>query len=87
MLRADMDALPIQVATGCEQSDSNGPRGQVVGHVLQLPVAPVTAVALMMCFLLRVMAIRRGWRLPVAKMSVPRDHKAANIDSKDNKRL
>jgi len=39
----------------------------VVGHVLNLPVAPVTAVALISCFSLRVMAIRRGWRLPVAK--------------------
>jgi uncharacterized membrane protein YeiH len=59
----------------------------VVGHVLQLPIAPVTAVALMTCFLLRVVAIRRGWRLPVAKMSVPRDQKAANADSKDSKRF
>ena len=41
----------------------------VVGHMLQLPVAPVTAVALISCFSLRVMAIRRGWRLPVAKIS------------------
>ena len=39
----------------------------VIGHTLQLPVAPVTAVALMLCFWLRVMAIKRGWRLPVAK--------------------
>ena len=58
----------------------------VVGHTLQLPVVPVTAVALISCFLLRVMAIRRGWRLPVAKMSAPPD-KAANIDSKDGNRL
>jgi uncharacterized membrane protein YeiH len=40
----------------------------VIGHLLQLPVAPVTAVALVACFLLRVMAITHGWRLPVAKI-------------------
>lgn len=39
----------------------------VVGHMLQLPVAPVTAVALISCFSLRVMAMKRGWRLPVAR--------------------
>ena len=41
----------------------------VIGHALQLPVAPVTAVALTLCFSLRVMAIRYGWGLPVAKIT------------------
>jgi uncharacterized membrane protein YeiH len=41
----------------------------VIGHMLQLPVTPVVAVALVSCFLLRVMAIKRGWRLPVAKIA------------------
>lgn len=41
----------------------------VIGHMLQLPIAPVTALALISCFLLRVMAIRHGWRLPVAKIT------------------
>lgn len=59
----------------------------VVGHMLQLPVAPVTAVALMSCFLLRVMAIRHGWRLPIANMGGRRDPKGANVDSKDSKRF
>ena len=45
----------------------------VVGHVLDLPVAPVMAAALISCFSLRVMAIKRGWRLPVAKISDPED--------------
>ena len=40
----------------------------VVGHLLQLPVALVAAVALISCFALRVMAITHGWRLPVAKI-------------------
>jgi len=39
----------------------------VVGHALRLPEVPVTAVALVLCFSLRVMAIRYGWRLPTAK--------------------
>src|SRR6202165_4337958 len=45
----------------------------VVGHMLQLPDAPVMAVAVILCFPLRVMAIRRGWRLPVAKIRDPDD--------------
>jgi uncharacterized membrane protein YeiH len=40
----------------------------VVGQLLHWPQAPVTAVALLACFTLRVLAIRRGWRLPVAKI-------------------
>jgi uncharacterized membrane protein YeiH len=55
----------------------------VVGHMLQLPVAPVTAVAVIFCFSLRVVAMRRGWRLPVAKFNDrhnPNDAKAASND-------
>jgi uncharacterized membrane protein YeiH len=40
----------------------------VVGQLLHWPQAPVTALALLACFTLRVLAIRRGWRLPVAKI-------------------
>jgi uncharacterized membrane protein YeiH len=47
----------------------------VVGQMLQLPVAPVT-VAVISCFSLRVMAIRHGWRLPVAKI---KDHPDPNV--------
>jgi uncharacterized membrane protein YeiH len=43
----------------------------VAGHMLQLPEAPVTAAAVIVCFLLRVMAIRHGWRLPVARFDRP----------------
>jgi uncharacterized membrane protein YeiH len=55
----------------------------VVGHMLGFPVAPVTAVALILCFSLRVMAMRRGWRLPVAKFNDrhnPNVEKAASND-------
>ncbi len=38
----------------------------VVGHVLHLPPVPTTIVGASVCFLLRVLALRHGWRLPVA---------------------
>lgn len=59
VLRADLYAVAALVAAAMV----------VIGHMLQLPVAPVTAVALISCFLVRVVAIRRGWRLPVAKIN------------------
>ncbi len=55
----------------------------VIGHTLRLPVAPVTAVALILCFWLRVMAIRHGWRLPVATFSDQPDSTASSGRSKD----
>ncbi|KGM57766.1 membrane protein [Lysobacter arseniciresistens ZS79] len=42
----------------------------VAGHWLGLPVMPVAVVGAVLCFGLRYMAIRHGWRLPVAQ---PRD--------------
>jgi uncharacterized membrane protein YeiH len=59
VLRADLYAVAALVAAATV----------VVGHVFELPVAPVTAVASISCFLLRVMAIKRGWQLPVAKLA------------------
>lgn len=38
----------------------------VVGHSLQMPAAPVAVSGATLCFLVRWLAIRRGWRLPVA---------------------
>ena len=38
----------------------------VVGHAFELPSAPVAMVGAGLCFALRSMAIRRGWRLPLA---------------------
>jgi uncharacterized membrane protein YeiH len=54
----------------------------VIGHMLQLPVAPVALVALISCFSLRVMAIRRGWRLPVAKIRDRHDPSVSKVGSK-----
>jgi uncharacterized membrane protein YeiH len=58
----------------------------VIGHTLELPVAPVTAVALILCFWLRVMAIRHGWRLPVAKFRNQDSSNVAEGDSKDRQK-
>ena len=38
----------------------------VVGDALTLPAAPVAMTGAVLCFLLRWLAIRRGWRLPVS---------------------
>lgn len=38
----------------------------VAGHLLDLPVVPTAISAAIVCFALRLMAIRRGWNLPVA---------------------
>jgi uncharacterized membrane protein YeiH len=55
----------------------------VIGHALQLPRAPVTAAALIFCFWLRVMAIRHGWRLPVAKFDDRHNSNVADPGSDD----
>jgi uncharacterized membrane protein YeiH len=58
VLRAELYAVAALVAAAIV----------VAGELLHWPVAPVTAAALLACFTLRVLAIRRGWRLPVAKI-------------------
>lgn len=72
VLRADLYAVAALAAAAIV----------VIGHMLQLPVAAVTAIALISCFLLRVMAIRRGWRLPVAKWVERQDLRNQKEDSK-----
>jgi len=39
----------------------------VVGHLLNLPPTATTMAGALLCFGLRLMAIRHGWRLPIAK--------------------
>jgi uncharacterized membrane protein YeiH len=39
----------------------------VIGDLLQLPSAPVTIAGAALCFGLRLVAIRRGWQLPIAR--------------------
>jgi uncharacterized membrane protein YeiH len=39
----------------------------VAGHLLHWPPAPTTIAGASACFLMRLIAIRRGWRLPVTR--------------------
>ena len=39
----------------------------VVGGLLRLPAAPVAIVGAVACFGLRMLALRRGWKLPVVR--------------------
>lgn len=43
-----------------------------VGHVMRLPSAPVMIVGAVLCFGLRLGAMRRGWHLPIARSSPSR---------------
>ena len=71
VLRADLYAIAALAASAIV----------VIGHMLKLPVAAVTPVALMSCFLLRVLAITRGWQLPIAKGA---ERRHPGMISKDN---
>jgi uncharacterized membrane protein YeiH len=53
----------------------------VIGDRLALPSAGVAAVGAALCFGLRLMAIRRGWRLPVARQP---DHSTGEARSSDD---
>jgi uncharacterized membrane protein YeiH len=39
----------------------------VIGHLLQLPSPATTIAGAALCFVLRLMAIHRGWHLPIAR--------------------
>ena len=41
----------------------------VGGHLLHLPSAPVAILGATLCFGLRMISIRRGWRLPIARVA------------------
>jgi uncharacterized membrane protein YeiH len=56
VLRADLYALAALAGAGVA----------VIGTALRLPSTAVTMAGALLCFGLRFMAIRRGWRLPVA---------------------
>jgi len=45
----------------------------VVGHVLNLPPALMAIVGAVLCFGIRLIAIRRGWHLPVAGLPAGSD--------------
>jgi uncharacterized membrane protein YeiH len=57
----------------------------VGGHLMRLPILPVAIVGLALCFGLRVLAIRYGWQLPVAKVPDQQVSPAGDVDkSKDH---
>jgi uncharacterized membrane protein YeiH len=74
VLRADLYAVAALAAAAVV----------VIGHILQLPLVPVTAAALILCFGLRIMAIRYRWRLPAAKLSNRSDSGIAKESSKNS---
>jgi uncharacterized membrane protein YeiH len=76
VLRAELYAVAALVAAAIV----------VIGHMLQLPVAPAAVVALISCFVLRILAIRRGWRLPVAKIRNRDDPNIAKQNSREPER-
>ncbi|MGH8042380.1 MAG: trimeric intracellular cation channel family protein [Rudaea sp.] len=61
VLRADFYAMAALI----------GAAVVVIGHELQFAAAPSMAVGALLCFALRFMAIRRGWRLPSARVKGP----------------
>ena len=60
----------------------------VGGHALHLPPTAVALTGAALCFELRLMAIRRGWQLPIAQ-PLPRPEADADApgDQEDNETL
>jgi uncharacterized membrane protein YeiH len=65
-----------------------GASAVVMGNALHLPSTPVTLVGAVLCFGLRVIAIRRGWQLPVAQPRPSEErtvHGHAQADGEDER--
>lgn len=58
----------------------------VVGHVLNLPPTATAIAGAALCFSIRLFAIRRGWRLPVAGLPRGRKSAAEELDEQDDER-
>jgi uncharacterized membrane protein YeiH len=52
----------------------------VIGQQLNVPAAPAAVVGALLCFVLRLGAIRRGWGLPVARRTGPENDARADDD-------
>jgi uncharacterized membrane protein YeiH len=74
VLRADLYAIAALAAAAVV----------VIGAALGLPASAVTAAGAILCFGLRIMAMRRGWRLPIAGDPKQKTTPAPN-DGKDNR--
>ena len=55
----------------------------VVGHVLNFPPTAMAIAGAVLCFGIRLIAIRRGWRLPVADL--PQRFEAGGADDQQDK--
>ena len=58
----------------------------VIGDRLALPSALVTAAGAILCFGLRLMAIRRGWSLPIARQPASSPGEAAGAEDQQDDR-
>lgn len=58
----------------------------VIGDRLALPSALVTAAGAILCFGLRLMAIRRGWSLPIARQPASPPGEAAGAEDRQDDR-
>ena len=76
VLRADLYAVAALAGAGVV----------VIGYLLQIPPVATTIAGAFLCFGLRLMAIRHGWRLPVPKSMDPEDLKAEKPSSKKIRR-
>lgn len=76
VLRADIYALAALL----------GATVVVVGRFLHVPAAVATVVGALLCFGMRLMAIRRGWRLPVAKRPEQRNASARGPKDREDGR-
>jgi uncharacterized membrane protein YeiH len=72
VLRADLYAVAALAGAGVV----------VLGYLLQIPPVATTIAGALLCFGLRLMAIRHGWRLPVPKSVDQEDLKAEKPSSK-----
>ncbi|HYP05566.1 MAG TPA: trimeric intracellular cation channel family protein [Bryobacteraceae bacterium] len=45
----------------------------VLGHLLQVPAGAAAMLGATLCFTLRMISIRRGWKLPIANPSAPEE--------------
>jgi uncharacterized membrane protein YeiH len=56
----------------------------VIGHLLQIPSNPTAIIGALLCFGLRLIAIHRGWQLPVAR---PADRSSTKKNSADKETM
>ena len=76
VLRSDIYALAALAAAAVV----------VCGQFLHIPPTATTIVGALLCFGLRLMAIRRGWRLPVARLPEERNAPPRSPEDREDAR-